>query len=352
MSAVTPIPGWLSGLASARNPAAIPADKALMITFLLILFPSCDLNRELTSPFRIVIIATRHISSPFHAAASLRDAFPLPTNTLLYFPLADQRPAYLWPVQAQHRYGAASLLFANHRLDFSFPVVALPLLSIASQCIACAVLRFRFRAIAHLCYLGPCKILHCLRFFCRDVAALFFCFCQTMPSRAIASPHISSLYQLRCLSALCYRFADRCVVLLQHDVSMPFLLLAIPITTLLAHFHSFLLVSKAFQFFWRATLCSSSALPVFALRRHRSPLQCIALLFFCDSWIRCASPSQSIAEQCFSSAERNYSFSKQFPSILMLFSAFPCFCNLTLRHAVAIQCFSLPHRCHYSSGST
>lgn len=135
----------------------------------------CSLR--MTSPFRIVIIATRHIS---RALSSLRNASPLPTNTLLYFPLADQRLAYLWPVQAQHRYGAARHLFANHRLDFSFPVVALPLLSIASQCIACAVLRhhisfplyaeaipdvsFRFRAIAHLCYLGPCKIMHCLAF--------------------------------------------------------------------------------------------------------------------------------------------------------------------------------------------
>lgn len=74
----------------------------------------CSLR--MTSPFRIVIIATRHIS---RALSSLRNALPLPTNTLLYFPLADQRPAYLWPVQAQHRYGAARLLFANHHLDFS-----------------------------------------------------------------------------------------------------------------------------------------------------------------------------------------------------------------------------------------
>ena len=74
----------------------------------------CSLR--MTSPFLIFITATRHIS---RALSSLRNALPLPTNTLLYFPLADQRSAYLWPVQARHRYGAARLLFANHRLDFS-----------------------------------------------------------------------------------------------------------------------------------------------------------------------------------------------------------------------------------------
>lgn len=201
------------------------------------------------------------------------------TNTLLNFPLANQCTAYLWPVQAQHRYGVARHLFANHRQDFSFPVVALPLLRIASQCIACAVLRrdisfLRF-AVAQLLFALPSLSFATLalanphnallvRFFCRDVAALFFCFCQTMPSIAIAAPHISSLYQLQSLSSPCYRFADRCVVLPQHDVSMPFLLLAILITTLLTHFHSFL------------------------LDRLASP-------FFCDSWIHCASPKQYIA---------------------------------------------------------
>lgn len=251
----------------------------------------CSLR--MTSPFRIVIIATRHISSPFHAAASLRNALPLPTNTLLYFPLADQRLAYLWPVQAQHRYGAARHLFANHRLDFSFPVVALPLLSIASQFIACAVLRitcrflstpkqfqtYLFDSVPSLIFatLALAKYCIALRFFCRDVAALFFCFCQTMPSRAIAAPHISSLYQLRCLSALCYRFAERCGVLLQHNVSMPFLLLAILNITLPAHFHSFLMDRNA-------------------------------ALFFCDAWIHCASPPQPIVSPSFFRASRIYSF--------------------------------------------
>ena len=91
---------------------------------------------------------------------------------------------------------------------------------------------------------------------------------------------------------------------------MPFLLLAKLITTLLTHFHSFLLVSEAFHFFWIAWLHYSFPMLMFAVHCHRSPWQCIALLFFCvacvrfaspsypnaalffcDSWIRCASPS-------------------------------------------------------------
>lgn len=138
--------------------------------------------------------------------------------------------AYLWPVQAQHRYGAARLLFANHRLDTSI------------LCFAIASLIFATLALAN-----PHNAL-LVRFFCHDVAAL----------------HISSLYQLRSLSAHCYRFSDRCDALLLHDVSMPFLLLAKLITTLLTHFHSFL------------------------LDRLASP-------FFCDAWIHCASPAQNVA---------------------------------------------------------
>lgn len=177
----------------------------------------CSLR--MTSPFRIVIIATRHISSPFHAAASLRDAFPLPTNTLLYFPLADQRPAYLWPVQAQHRYGAARLLFANHRLDFSFLFFASPSLSIASQCIACAVLRQDVSTLcfasANLLLASPSLIFATLALanphntlLMRFYASLRFTSCKAGQRLAIASP----IDATRCLSTtfLCYAFPSPC----------------------------------------------------------------------------------------------------------------------------------------------
>ena len=145
-----------------------------------------------------MINATRHISSPFHAAASLRNVMPLPTNTLLYFPLADRRSSQLIYGQSRHSIATAQLdisyrcqsntqrhqaiavlLFANHRLDTSI------------LCFAIASLIFATLALAN-----PHNAL-LVRFFCHDVAAL----------------HISSLYQLRSLSALCYRFADRCAAL-------------------------------------------------------------------------------------------------------------------------------------------
>ena len=159
----------------------------------------CSLR--MTSPFRIVIIATRHIS---RALSSMRNAFPLPTNTLLYFPLADQRPDYLWPVQAQHRYGVARLLFANHRLDFSSLCLAIARYCCTMHCLCVSSPRHLFSslcrrpaalclAITHLCYLGSCESTQCI---------------------ACAFLRLSSLYQLRSLSALCYRFADRCAALL------------------------------------------------------------------------------------------------------------------------------------------
>ena len=45
--------------------------------------------------------------------------------SILSFSWSPLSTAYLWPVKAQHRYGAARLLFANHRLDFSSLCIAI-----------------------------------------------------------------------------------------------------------------------------------------------------------------------------------------------------------------------------------
>jgi len=140
-----------------------------MITFLLISFPSCDLNRELA--FAIPPVTAQAMPScgciahvfladdiaifDFYHCHSTH--FPRPliapqcfapaTNALLNFSLADRRSSQLIYGQSRHSIATAIhclLLFfsspcqsntqrhqaiaaqygANHRLDFSFPVVA------------------------------------------------------------------------------------------------------------------------------------------------------------------------------------------------------------------------------------
>ena len=118
--------------------------------------------------------ATRHIS---RALSSLRNALPLPTNTLLYFPLADQRPDYLWPVQAQHRYGAARLLFANHRLDLSSLCLAMAryCLTMHSLCVSTSLRFTSCIASQRSTIASPIDASRCLCFSLPHHAPLLLC---------------------------------------------------------------------------------------------------------------------------------------------------------------------------------
>lgn len=155
--------------------------------------------------------------SAFHAAASLRDAFPLRTNTLLNFSLADRSlfTAYLWPVQAQHRYG--------NSLPTSLLLLSMPKQYPETPSYCSSLLRRSSPKLLHSLHSHRSSLLPwplqniallvlifaLLRFGSTELFFSFLCFCLTMRCSAIAAPHISSLYQLHSLSAPCYRCASR-----------------------------------------------------------------------------------------------------------------------------------------------
>lgn len=150
------------------------------------------------------------------------------TNALPFSPLADHSLAYLWPVQAQHRYGnslptsllllsmpkqypetpsycSAILSKSSPRLFFSSRCLAivqycLTMHSLCSSSPSHVVSSLR-RSNSRRIFSIPChrssllpwplqNIALLVRFFCRDVAALFFCFSQQCPAELLQR-HIS-----------------------------------------------------------------------------------------------------------------------------------------------------------------
>ena len=140
-----------------------------------------------------------HFPRSFIAAQCFAPA----TNTLLYFPLADRRSSQLLYGQSRHS-------IATALLDFSSQIIAQTLLFFASPSPHSSLLPWPLRIHIMHCLCGSS---HCFALALHNNASLFFCFCQTMPRRAIAAQHISSLFQLRSLSVFCCRFADRCAAL-------------------------------------------------------------------------------------------------------------------------------------------
>ena len=136
--------------------------------------------------------ATRHIS---RALSSLRYALPLPTNTLLYFPLADQRPAYLWPVKAQHRYGAARHFLSLPKQYPETPSYCRSLLrkSVPTHLYSLPSLSFATLALANphnallVRFYASFRFTSCVAYQCFAIASPIDatrCFCRSLPHHA------------------------------------------------------------------------------------------------------------------------------------------------------------------------
>lgn len=178
---------------------------------------------------------------------------------ILFFSRSSLFTAYLWPVQAQHRYGAARLLFANHRLDFSLLCIA-----IAQRNYLGNALLVRFYAITYR-FLSTPKQFQTYLF--DSVPSLSFA------TLALANPHNALLVRffasLRFTSCVaCQRFAIASPIDAPRCFSTTFLCLSFSLQS-----QSLLCLRISTLFSWIAWLHYSFPMLMWAVHCHRIPMQ-------------------------------------------------------------------------------